>query len=185
MTGQEYRFYRYLTRPADKELEISLPEGYEIRLFIPKFPRIVPPNLTRGLRHNFCSWWAMRVLGVFSRSEEYKVYTVYNAEDFAHYTVVVPRHFKFPFMGDNDIQANPVYTAPEHRRKGLAHAVIVQIKKDYAESGGCLWYVVRPENLPSIAHIEKLGFELYAIGAKAKRLGLSFLGRYEIGSLLK
>ena len=185
MADEKYYFYRYSTRASDKALKISLPEGYEFKVFVPRWPVISPAGLPPGFGMRiFRVWWLMRTFGMFRNRDGYRVYTIYKDLSLAHYSVLLPWHRKYSFMAKEDFEIGPIGTLQEHRRLGLAASAIAYVKKEHAESGCRLWYIVRAANEPSVKLIEKCGFERYAIGRRDKSFGLRALGRFRIESVL-
>lgn len=77
--------------------------------------------------------------------------------------LIIPAHFKYPFMKKNDVQFTYVMTKPEFRGKGYAWNMIYEVSKNLK---GNLWYVTNKKNTSSIKLAEKMGFKLFAQGEK-------------------
>ncbi|HJD23228.1 MAG TPA: hypothetical protein H9694_03680 [Firmicutes bacterium] len=89
-----------------------------------------------------------------------RIYYVRNdAGELMHTSYVVPRCFKFPFLGRGDYEIGPCYTYPLHRGKGLYPATLRFICENLGGEGTTFYIIVRNENTPSIRGIEKAGFE--------------------------
>ena len=62
-------------------------------------------------------------------------------------------------LGQSDMMNVAVH--PDHRRKGIAEALILALSRDLHQMGNtCLMLEVRASNAPAIALYEKLGFQL-------------------------
>ena len=61
-------------------------------------------------------------------------------------------------LGQSDLMTVAVH--PDHRRKGIAEALILALSRDLQAAGNqCLMLEVRASNTPAIALYEKLGFD--------------------------
>ena len=62
-------------------------------------------------------------------------------------------------LGQSDMMNVAVH--PDHRRKGIAEALILALSRDLQQMGNtCLTLEVRASNAPAIALYEKLGFQM-------------------------
>jgi len=103
----------------------------------------------------------------------YKVSLILSNNKCINYCVILPFHFKFPFMGLNDFQIGPVWTHPNYRGKGLARFSIGRIIELYSkEEATSFWYITRAENLDSIRLAESLGFEKIGEGERLSPFGI-------------
>lgn len=171
-----YFFYRGTAGFLPEETH-ELEEGYWLEMWEPG-PLCFKP------RHLFfmpmLAWWAFRYFGVFWRSG-YRIFIIYGPDgDVAHYSVVLPAHFKTPFMDPDDLQIGPVGTNDRHRRRGLASAAIREILSQFRDRKGAFWYIVRADNEVSQRVIEKIGFERVGEGVKKKRPGLGFFDTFVV-----
>ena len=80
--------------------------------------------------------------------------------------LVVPAHFKWPFMGPRDVQFTYVLTRPGHRGRGLAEQAIRFAVQKLNGKVDRYWYVTDTENKPSIRLCQRLGFEFHAFGRR-------------------
>jgi ribosomal protein S18 acetylase RimI-like enzyme len=144
---------------------INLEKDYSFSIWKPKFYQITPKGL---FFPSLCAWWFFHFLRIFS-NYNYRIFLIYYKNKKAvHYSVVQPKHFKTPFMGENDLQIGPVGTNENHRRKGLASYVINKIINFYKGQDIKFWYLTREENEPSRRLIENLGFKECGEGIKKK-----------------
>lgn len=84
--------------------------------------------------------------------------------------LIVPAHFKYPFMNKNDIQFTYVMTKPEYRGKGLAILLLQEAWTRRTDNSGIAWYVTNTDNTASIRVAEKAGFSLDGYGKRAQGL---------------
>ena len=166
----------YQQRGKDALARISLPEGYTCSFWRPGLFRVVPPGLP-GLP--FATCWLMHFLGVFS-NREYGVLMIHCRGELVHRSVVFPRYFRFPFMGDTDLQIGYTWTRELHRGKGLAGFAIQAIRDRDPRPDRIYWYVCEEANLASIRVVEKLGFRKAGDCVRVSRFGLRLLGAFII-----
>lgn len=77
----------------------------------------------------------------------------------AHASYVVPKCFKFPFLGKNDYAIGPCVTAREFRGRGLYPATLKRVIDSMGTADSVFYMVVSDDNAPSVRGIEKAGFE--------------------------
>jgi SAM-dependent methyltransferase len=111
-----------------------------------------------------------------SVKDRYSVFLLFGGEKGAHHSVVTVKSFKYPFMGEDDLQIGMISTENEFRRRGLAAYTINEILKRYEKPGRTIWYVTHEDNVASRNLAEKVGFSEYS---KAIRKGTFLLGIYE------
>lgn len=75
----------------------------------------------------------------------------------AHFSYVIPKCYKFPFLERNDYEIGPCYTYPEYRGYGIYPTVL---KKIISSESGNGFMLVSPDNKSSIKGIEKAGFKM-------------------------
>ena len=80
--------------------------------------------------------------------------------------LIVPAHFKYPFMKKNDIQFTYVMTKPEYRGKRLAILLLQEAWARRTDKSGMAWYVTNTENTASIRVVEKAGFAMDGYGKR-------------------
>ncbi len=172
ISPQKYIFYIH---SLDEIVSGSdLPEGYSLKIWRPSIFELIPKGLSK---FPFILWSIMHYLKLFINSN-YNIFLVYCNKEIIHYSGVLPKHFKYPFMNNNDIQIGPCWTHTEHRRKGIASFVIKKIIETYKKPGCKFWYITREENIPSKKFIESLGFLKYGIGFKKNKFGIGALGHF-------
>lgn len=157
--------------------EIKLTPGFKMEIWTPKLSSIAPKGLTSL---SFIAWWLFHWLKIF-KTPNYKIYLIFTQDgSLAHYTVLLPAHFRFPFMEDSDLQIGPLGTYAHYRKKGLAQFALYSILRDYSQSNKKFWYVTRKENEPSLKLIEKLNFEKHGEGIKRKHFKSRLLSCFYI-----
>jgi len=172
--GSPHYFYRLdsgVTLP-----ERPLDSAYRANLWRPGDGGLMPPGVHGRV---FAAWWAMHTLHLFS-NRDYSLSVVYRGTDLVHRSGVYPGFARFPFMEPGDLQIGNTWTAPEARGRGIARAAIARIVTQHARPGRRFWYLCETDNAPSIAVIERMGFQRVGEGAKRPRLGLLALGAYVI-----
>lgn len=94
-------------------------------------------------------------------------YVIYDNDRLIHYTAVTSKFTKFPFMGDRDLIVSPSRTREEYMRQGLQSFAISRIIREYGTSFG-LWYVTDQTNIAPRKCVEKIGFDLNAVGHRKR-----------------
>ncbi len=169
----KYLFY-YRQSGSINNACCNLPDIYSVEIFRPKIYKIFPRGIAKL---NFLFWWILWLLRLFS-SPDYHGFIVYHEAKVIHYSIILPKFFRFPFMAVNDFQIGPCWTHEEYRRKGIHSLIIQKILKTFNKEGSRLWYVTREENIASVRSIKKAGFTLQGSGFRKKRLGIRVFGAF-------
>lgn len=172
---QKYIFYIKQSEDMNHNI-IDLSKDYSLKIWRPTIWELRPNGL---FKREFLFWSIFHYLKLFSNSN-YSIFIVYYGKEIVHYTVVLPKHYKFNFMAEDDLQIGPVWTHTEHRRKGIASFVIQKILEFYKKQDRRFWYVVREEHNVSRGFIEKASFTIYGKGIKKIRLGIEQTGSFII-----
>ncbi len=127
----------------------------------------------------FAVWTVFHRLRIFS-NRDYAVVMILRDGQIVHRSCVFPRYFRFPFMAAADLQIGDTWTSETCRGQGLAaHGLAAAIRLFRAPDRD-FWYLCDESNHASIRVAEKVGFRRIGHGSRTKRLGLRFLGRFEI-----
>lgn len=167
----------YLLRPGQPILgSDDAVRGLRVVLWRPSATEPTPPGVEGTV---FKVWWAFDQLRVFA-NRGYSLLLIYDGDRLVHRSGVFPRYFRFPFMGDRDLQIGDTWTDPQYRGRGLAHAAIVHIVRAVAEPDRAFWYLAEAGNEASVRVIERAGFALVGAGERTTRLGLRALGQFRL-----
>ncbi len=179
-SGTRYRGTRYRVFRRDLSTPVAtnyaLPDGYTLTSWKPTPFHMVPSSLAFQ--------WKFRLLGtmffLLGRGARYWVYVIFAPDgSVAHYSIVHPKYFRFPFMGEDDLQIGGLWTDPRSRGLGLATYTVQAIMRAENLPNRVYWYVVAEDNPPSIRVAEKNGFTTCGFAATVKRFG-SLLARFEL-----
>jgi RimJ/RimL family protein N-acetyltransferase len=160
----------------NKSVSQPVDRYYLSKVWKPSVVEVIPPGVPFI---PFAVWWSMHSLHIFT-NRDYSLFLIYDNELIIHRSVITPRYFRFPFMGQDDLQIGDTWTAPEYRGKGLATFAIQRILEFHKKLGRKFWYVVEESNSPSIRVVEKAGFKRIGEGERSKRFGMKVFGSYEI-----
>lgn len=147
---------------------------YAVDVFQPSLSRIKPKALPRW---PFLGYWLLHTFRVF-RTRSYRIFLARRGDEVVHYTVVIPKYFRFPFMSKDDLHIGPTWTHPDHRGRSLARAVLGEILRAYPDRR--CWYLAREANVASRSVAEGAGLRLIGQGRRFKRFGLRALGSFRI-----
>jgi len=158
--------------------EASWPPGpeYILRIVRARLTAPLPPGLPTW---PFLGFWLLHVLHLF-RSRDHAVFVVLRDAIPVHYTTVVPKYFRFPFMGASDLLLGSTWTDPRHRGRSIASSVVAEILRAYP--GRRFWYLTRAANLASRKVALAAGLRPSGRAQRSKRFGSSLLGAYRLSA---
>lgn len=87
-----------------------------------------------------------------------KIFYVSVDDKLVHTSYVVPKCYKFDFLGKNDYEIGPCFTYPEYRGQGIYPNILRTICQQIGSDDTTFYMIVDEENKPSIRGIEKAGF---------------------------
>lgn len=146
---------------------------YDLKVWKPGIFRYLPPNKD----YKYFMYWLFHYLRIF-KNKSYSAYLLYNNDELVSSFLIVPSHFKWPFMQNNDVQFTYVMTNGKYRGKGVAGKLIEKTITDLNQSVDAFWYVTDTENIASIKVAEKIGFQCEGT---AERRGLLNILRLKSG----
>jgi|GEM_PF-450464 len=165
-TDKKYFFYIKKTDCAIfYKNNLLLSSDLHIKVWTPKLLSVAPKEL---ISLPFIAWWLFHWFRVF-KTPNYKIYLVYTKnKKLVHYVVILPAHYRFPFMKDKDLSIGPIFTDVGYRGKGISKQIINLILNENSPEAvqTTYWYIVRAENKQSMNLIEKLGFQKIGEGRK-------------------
>lgn len=159
---QKYIFYK-LPGNIRTTHPIKLSSNYSIQIWKPTALSVSPKRLfsLNFVLLSFFYWF-----NIF-KNRNYKILLIYYKNNhLVHYSVILPPHFRFPFMSDSDLQIGPIWTNVHHRRNGLALYALCSILKKYDHTCKTFWFVAREENISSQKLVEKMKFTRFCEGIK-------------------
>jgi len=161
-----------------KEWVAKLPDACRWEVWRPSKLSLYPARI-KGIRRklDFISVWLVDYLLKPPTENGCSAWLVFDGREVIHHSVVTMKSFKYPFMGEDDLQVGMIFTQDHFRRSGLALCTINEILKRYEKPGRRVWYVTQRRNIASRALAEKLGFSEHS-GAIRKRI--LFWGRYDV-----
>ncbi len=169
------RFLFYVAHSGEAQ-DVSLEADCRLEIWKPTYRTPVPPGQAWT---PFLMFWLLHEARIFA-NRDYGVLLIWKDDRLVHRTVVLPRYFRSPFMGPQDLQVAMTWTEQSCRGRGLALAAARTVMADARPGRRKLWYMVGPANKPSIRVAEKAGFRLYGTGSRRPRFGFDFLGAYSL-----
>lgn len=169
-----YRVYRTAGILKDPERETRrLSEDYAIELWQPGAGSIVPPTMSS----RFIVWWLFYVFGILG-NRIYRVLLIRHNGAVVHRSCLVPKYFRWPFMGEDDVQISSTWTDPKHRGRGLATFALSFLVQSYAEGARQFWYICREDNQASIGVCLRCGFQFHCLMRRTHPWGSLLFGRF-------
>ena len=146
--------------------------GFDLTIWRPTGLRIIPEYFPR----KYFGYWLAHRLGLFP-NKDYSAVIIKDNDKFVLKMLVVPRYFKWPFMGPNDLQFIYGTTNPDYRRLGVARIAMDIAISHLSTDGRKFWGVISEDNQPSIKWVEKVGFLYVGKIEERKLLGIPLLKR--------
>jgi hypothetical protein len=155
--------FNYRISCTDKVSKVETSVPVDIENFKPKLLRLkLHPD--RLLLYIF--WF------IFTRGK-YQIYYVKDKNGtIIHYSHVLPKIFKFPFMKKKDLEIGPCWTHEKFRGKNIYPYVLTFIINDLCIPGRSFYIMTDENNIPSQKGILKAGFRFIAKGNKKGILGI-------------
>lgn len=110
---------------------------------------------------------------------KYRIIYVKKGNVIIHYTHILPKFFKFPFMKDEDLEIGPAWTDISHRGQGIFPSVIGYIVQYFKKDGRNFYTFSHVDNEASKKSILRAGFNRWANGYKTSKLGIYKVKKYE------
>jgi ribosomal protein S18 acetylase RimI-like enzyme len=144
--------------------------GYELTFWKPAITKIIPDSYPI----KYVIYWLAHYLRFFS-NRDYSAVLIYDNKRLIFYMLLVPRYYKWPFMGQDDLQFIYGVTKPEYRRLGIAKIAMDAAIAHFSKPGRKFWGVIHCDNIPSINWVERVGFKCAGKLQRFSLLGISFL----------
>jgi len=103
---------------------------------------------------------------------KYKIIYLKKDDNIIHYTHILPKFFKLPFLGKNDLEIGPSWTKESYRGKGIFPGVINYVIQSFKEKGRKFYIFADIDNISSQKAIEKARFYMCGNGYKTDFLGI-------------
>lgn len=128
-------------------------ETANVAVFAPSFGRFSIPGERIGLKA-----WLVRASFWLTTAGKFRIFYIKQVGKIVHTSCVVPRCFKFPFLGPGEYSIGPCVTAPQFRGQGLYGKTLTYITGHPMYRDGVFYMSVNEHNAASIRGIEKAGF---------------------------
>jgi len=181
----KYVFYYLQNHREEVEKNIKLAKHYHYQIWSPRLFELFPEGnfddksgLSKLKFNKFIFQW--RILYCLIWNHVFNIFIIYRENNIVHYTMILSKSIKFPFMGKYDIQFGPVWTHPNERKKGLMKFALYSYIKISNKKDRKYWWVCRENNNVSRIAIEKKGFNVYGTGIKKSVLPLKILNKFVI-----
>jgi len=145
---------------------------------IPPVVSVLPASIAEftptlfGLKQHAGSSLIFLFWYVFTRGKYRIFYGLDTNGETVHYSVVLPKFFKFPFMRGEDLEIGPCWTHEAYRGKQIYPVVIAHILNRFRKEGRSFFMLTHRENRASRRGIEKAGLLLWGSGGKSRWLGI-------------
>jgi RimJ/RimL family protein N-acetyltransferase len=164
----KYVFFRLNDKSYELDNNLkhtTILKEYQVEQFIPTLTRLKKHDANTLL---YIFWFIMT-------AGKYKIIYLKKEDDIIHYTHILTKFFKLPFLGLNDLEIGPSWTKRSYRGKGIFPGVINYVIQCFGKQGRDFYIFSHIDNQASQKAIKKSGFHLWAKGYKT-----DFLGIYKI-----
>jgi len=146
--GNLIKLYRISKENDSGQIPIFLEDDFKIEIFK---PTILKLGLDKSERFKRILWFIITF-------GQYIILYVIHDNQIAHYSFIIPKNFRFPFMKTNDLQIGPCFTYPGFRKQGIYTKVLKFIPNFFGKTGTTFWIYTTQSNLLSQKAIEKAGY---------------------------
>jgi hypothetical protein len=185
----KYIFY-YLKNYKEEGKNIDLAKHYHYQIWSPGLFELFPKGnfdsksgLSKLKFNKLIFQW--RILYCLIQKHIFNIFLIYRNNNIVHYTMILSKSIKFPFMSKEDIQFGPSWTHPDERKKGLMKFALYTYIKISNKKERKYWWLCRENNNVSRIAIEKKGFNIYGTGIKKNVLPLKILSKFVIEKINK
>ena len=148
---QLIKLYRMSKDEAMGQVSLLSEDGLVVEIFKPKILRLGLDGEEKVKR----ILWYIITLG------QYHILYVKQDHRIAHYSFIIPKNFRFPFMNPGDLQIGPCFTYPGFRNRGIYTKVLCLIPNILGEAGSGFWIYTTQNNLVSQKAIERAGYRFF------------------------
>lgn len=135
---------------------------YHLDLFTPGLLHLKKHRANRWL---YLFWYVMTY-------GNYKIVYLQKDDEIIHYTHILPKIFKLPFLSENDLEIGPSWTKEEYRGKEIFPSVIDYIVRSFEQQDRKFYIFAHADNKSSLKAIEKSSAVKIGRGYKTKWFGI-------------
>jgi len=92
-----------------------------------------------------------------------RIFYILDHRKVIHYSFIIPKNFRFPFMNKEDLQIGPCGTDPTYRGQGLYTKALEMIPVLFSEQTNTFWIYTTEKNVISQHVIEKAGYDFQCL----------------------
>ncbi len=155
-------YYKYF---HSNELYNKPPMNIEIKEYCPRLTKLSMHKCSIKLKLLNIFWY-------FFSENKYKIIYAFLDKELVHYSYILTKNYKFPFMKKEDIFIGPCYTMEKYRGKGIYPFILNYICENKPPRGKNIFIVTSENNISSQRGIIKANFTKIAEGYKTKLLGI-------------
>lgn len=160
MISNKYIFFKYNNKKlTDANENFS---HYKEEIFSPTIG-MLKKHTAKKIMYIF---WFIFTLG------RYKIIYIYDNTKIIHYSHILPKFFKFPFMKRNDLEIGPAWTDKNYRGRGIFPYVLWEIIHKFQKDKRDFYVFTHIDNISSQRAIVKAGFYEWKKGYKSDKLGI-------------
>ena len=143
----------------------EIPKHLSLHWWRPGLKHFIPP----GKGKKYFAYWLFHYFRIF-KNRDYSALFVKKGDLIVGSMLIVPTHFKWPFMKKQDLQFTYVKTSPEFRGQGIGLLMLQACLQKFRIKERTFWYATNKENIASQRLCEKVGFKPAGTGITNKGL---------------
>ena len=146
---KSFKLYRKITGT----LGITIPEILNEYHFTYKVfsPKLLNTGLDKSERFKRLLWF------IITRGK-LRILYFFDGTKIVHYSFVITKNLRFPFMAKSDLQIGPCFTNSNYRGKGLYTRALTLIPELFSHQTDTFWIYTTEKNIVSQHAIEKAGY---------------------------
>lgn len=146
---------KYLYRKSREQVATEMPVGRTVEIFTPKISNgLFSSGEKRSVKSAL-----VRLQFQFATLGKARIFCLKNDGNLVHTSYVIPKCYRFTYLGKEDYQIGPCNTFPEHRGKGYYPEMLRYICASIGTENTVFHMTVDESNHASIKGIEKAGFQ--------------------------
>lgn len=163
-----YKLVSYTGECARQDQVVS----YRLVEWQPSLIKIIPSNIAYE-KKGYLKNWIYHIPRFFLKQDLYSVFTLADNSEVLCQCILTPASMRYSFMESGDMQFGLVYTAPDHRNKKLAYAMVHAVIEHYGRNR-TYWWLTELDNFASQKLAERIGFQLVGEARRDSYCGLSY-----------
>lgn len=146
-------YRKIISQDNNTKPDLSLNSKYSFTVFKPTLMNTGLDNSER----------IKRILWYLITKGKLRIFYILENRRVIHYSFIIPKNFRFPFMNKEDLQIGPCGTDPDYRGQGLYSKALRMIPVLFSKQTNTFWIYTTEKNVISQHIIEKTGYDFQCL----------------------